>query len=448
MNAPRRHGARRAIALLALAGAVLCVSRPARASEAMVPPPEPDSVRAPVTEAPPGAATPVAPTMASPVTTASAGRDSAASDTTARDVDYLWVLRTALMDPAEIPRLVERAKAMHVRGLLVQVVGRGDGWYRSDLLPYPEPLRTPGRDPLGELLPLAHAAGLEVHAWMNCCLVWSGDKPPRDPRHVVRAHPEWVARMADGRPMTRLSPRARERLMVEGVFLSPGHPGVRHFIANIAREIASRYPVDGIHLDYIRQPSVGIGFDPTTRARFALEHGADPDPGEPGIPFHRLPLAQRASMDSAWADFQLDQVTAIVREVRDSLASVRPGIQLSAAVLADTLTAVHRNRQAWSTWLREGLLDRAFAMCYAPQVQTVMGQLSAMAAQVGTARLVPGIAIYNTSPSSAAAKIKGARELGFPAIALYSYDSLYEREGLWQQLHAYLNSPRTLEEHP
>ena len=323
--------------------------------------------------------------------------EALATDSLASRVQYLWVLRNSLVNAADIPKLVERAKAMKVKGLLVQVVGRGDGWYRSDLLPYPEPIRTPGRDPLGELLPLAHAAGIEVHAWMNCCLVWSGERPPRDPRHVVNAHPEWVARMQDGRPMTRLTPAERTRLMVEGVFLSPAHPGVRHFLAQVAQEIVQRYPVDGIHLDYIRQPSVRIGFDPTSRARFALEHRADP------LYFDRLPADQHAAMDSAWAAFQLDQVTAIVREVRDSVNAVRPGVQLSAAVLADTLTAVNRNRQAWSRWLREGLLDRAFAMCYAPQVQTVMQQLTAMSAQIGTARLVPGIAVYNTPPSMAAA---------------------------------------------
>lgn len=377
-----------------------------------------------------------------PAIAAAAPADSGAAADSTAPVDYLWVLRTSLVDPADIPRLVERAKAMHVKGLLVQVVGRGDGWYRSDLLPYPEPLRTPGRDPLGELLPLAHAAGLEVHAWVNCCLVWSGPKPPVDPRHVIRAHPEWVARLEDGRPMTRMSPEERQRRMVEGVFLSPSHPGVRHWLANVAREIAARYPVDGIHLDYIRQPSVAIGFDPTSRARFALEHGADPSR------FGALPPPERARMESTWVAFQREQVTAIVREVRDSVEAVRPGTSMSAAVLADTLTASNRNRQAWSKWLRDGLLDRAFAMCYAPLVQTVMSQLAAMTTQVGTARLVPGIAVYNTSPSIAAAKIKGARALGFPVIALYSYDSLWEHDDLWARLKAFVNGPRTLEVEP
>lgn len=443
MNPSFHSRALRAIALLATA-AFLFVPRPAAASDAPAPRDSSaaaeDSIAAVFDSL-------AAPHGAAADTGALRVHDAAAPDSV-RDVDYLWVLRTALVDRADIPRLVERAKAMHVRGLLVQVVGRGDAWYRSDLLPYPEPLREPGRDPLGELLPLAHAAGLEVHAWMNCCLVWSGTGPPRNPKHVINAHPEWIARMTDGRPMTRLTPRARARLMVEGVFLSPGHPGVRHWIAGIAREIATRYDVDGIHLDYIRQPSIGIGFDPTTRARFALEHGADPDPAVPGMPFHRLAPPERAAMDSAWGAFQQEQVTAIVREVRDTLAAVRPGLPLSAAVLADTLTAVRRNRQAWSEWLRDGLLDRAYAMCYAPLVQTVVSQLAAMATQVGTARLVPGIAIYNTSPATAAAKIKAARALGFTAIALYSYDSLWERADLWARLRTYLNGPRTLEDSP
>lgn len=363
---------------------------------------------------------------------------AAARDSAAPAVEWLWVLRTSLVNRDDVPRLVERAKAMGARGLLVQVVGRGDAWYRSDLLPYPEAIREPGRDPLGELVPLAHAAGLEVHAWMNCCLVWSAPRRPRDPGHVVNAHPEWIARMRDGRSMAQLSERERERLRVEGVFLTPAHPGVRTHLARVAKEIASRYAVDGIHLDYIRQPSVAVGYDPTSRAQFALRYGADPGA------FGRLPSPQRATMDSLWSEFQEEQVTAIVREVRDSLAAVRPGLSLTAAVLADTLTARRTNRQAWSAWLRDGLLDRAFAMCYAPPVQTVLGQLAAMAAQVGTARLVPGIAVYNTPPSAAAAKIKGARALGFPAIALYSYDSLWERSDGWSRLLEFVNGPRSL----
>jgi uncharacterized lipoprotein YddW (UPF0748 family) len=370
-------------------------------------------------------------------TTAAAGVAGVAGapDTTAgtRAVDYLWVLRGSLLRAADIDRLLERAREVGVRGLLVQVVGRGDAFYRSDLLPCSEALPDPAFDALGYLLPRAHAAGLEVHAWMNCCLVWSAPRRPRDARHVLNAHPEWVARMPDGRRMTRLGPEERRRLGVEGIYLSPAHPRVRAWIARIAQEIAARYAVDGVHLDYIRQPGVAVGYDPTTRARFALETGVDPER------FRRVPAPERAAVDSAWGAFQRAQVTAIVRDVRDSLAVVRPGLPLSAAVLADTLTAERALAQSWRAWLRAGLLDRAFVMSYAPEVQTVLDQLLSYCGDSGApGQVVPGIAVFNSSAAAAAAKIKGARELGYPLVALYSYDSLFERDDTWPALRDHL----------
>jgi uncharacterized lipoprotein YddW (UPF0748 family) len=197
----------------------------------------------------------------------------------------------------------------------------------------------------------------------------------------------------------------------------------------VAREIVTRYPVDGIQLDYIRQPIVAIGWDPTTRARFALEAGVDP------ARFNRLKPDERAHVDSAWVSFQSRQVRAVVEEVRDSVRTARPGLPFSAAVIADTVTAERNNAQRWRDWLRGGLLDRAFVMCYAEPVQTVLEQLSGFRDLFGAdGRVVPGIAVYNTPPSTAAAKIRGARALGFPALAVYSYDALEERPGYWGRL--------------
>ncbi len=348
-------------------------------------------------------------------------------------IDYLWVLRTALLDRASIDSVVARAREMGVRGLLVQVVGRGDAFYRSDLLPRSEALsnrpQDAGFDPLGELVAGAHAAGLEVHAWVNCLLVWSGPKLPRDPRHVIRAHPEWIAALRDGRSMARLGLRERERLRVEGIYLTAAHPGVRTWIARVAREIAERYPVDGIHLDYIRQPDLAVGYDRDTRARFALESGVDP------ARFDRLPRAERAQVETAWASFQRRQVTAVVREVRDSLTALGPGRVLSAAVIADLGRAEGATAQPWRAWVRDRLVDRVFLMCYAPSAQTVMDQLVGLAEELGASdRIVPGIAVYNSPPSIAALKIRGARSLGYPTTALYSYDSLFSQPRTWALL--------------
>ena len=354
---------------------------------------------------------------------------AARPDSSRGPFDYMWVVRTSLLTPESVDQVVAAARAQHVRGLLVQVIGRGDAYYRSDRLPRAEALPDDGFDPLGRLLEEAHAAGIEVHAWINCMLVWSAEKAPRDPRHVVNAHPEWIARLRDGRRLSQLTPRQRRYFGLEGVFLAPANPEVRRWVAGNAQEIVRRYPVDGVHLDYIRQPAVAVGWDPTTRARFAMESGVDPQR------FDRVPTAGRAHVDSLWKQFQADQVRETVEEVRDSVRAVRPGLPLSAAVIADTTTAEQFEAQRWRSWLACGALDRVFVMCYAAAIQTVMEQLVGYttAPAVGD-RIVPGIAVYNAPPSSAAAKVKGAHALGYGTLALYSYDSLAEQPGYWSRL--------------
>jgi uncharacterized lipoprotein YddW (UPF0748 family) len=354
----------------------------------------------------------------------------AALRASARGIDYLWVLRGALTSPASIDSIVARSVRMNVRGLLVQVVGRGDAYYDSHLLPRAEALTSRSdRDPFAHLVSRAHEEGLEVHAWMNCLLVWSGRKPPRDARHVIRAHPEWVATLHDGRRMSRLGPKTLQRLRVEGAYLAAAHPGVKAWVASIAAEIASRYAVDGIHLDYIRQPDVEVGYDPTTRARFAIESGVDP------ARMDVVPPSRRAAVRAQWRAFQQRQVTGVVEAVRDSVSRVRGGVRLSAAVVSDTTRSEGLTAQPWRTWVRTGLLDRVYPMCYAPSVQTVMNQLVVFGGELGpTQRVVPGLAVYNTSPATCAIKIKGARALGYPLLALYSYDSLFLREDAWPGL--------------
>ena len=49
-------------------------------------------------------------------------------------------------------------------------------------------------------------------------------------------------------------------------WLCPSHPeNVAYELASI-REIVERYPVNGIHLDYVRYPSSGFCFSPVSRS--------------------------------------------------------------------------------------------------------------------------------------------------------------------------------------
>jgi uncharacterized lipoprotein YddW (UPF0748 family) len=244
-------------------------------------------------------------------------------------------------------------------------------------------------------------------------LVWSQPRPPKDPRHVVNSHPEWIARLKNGRPMTSLTGRQLRRLGVEGVFLSPALPGVRAWLGSIVKEIASRYAVDGVQLDYIRLPGVELGGESGAAAADEATAPRAPGAGRP-------PARARTPRTEA----ECAHVAAVVGEVRDSLAGVRSGPAADRGRDRGHGAAVRTNAQRWTAWLREGLIDRAFTMCYAPPLRTVVAQLLTYAGFPGLdGRVVPGIAVYNTPPATAAAKIRAARSLGFAQLAIYSYDA-------------------------
>src|SRR6185503_5350728 len=126
---------------------------------------------------------------------------------------------------------------------------------------------------------------------------------------------------------------------VEGEFLSPAFPGVRAWLGSVVREIAARYAVDGVHLDYIRLPGVQLGGEAGA--------AADPASGATVKPADRKRAPAPARVREPRTDAECDHVAAAVGEVRDSLAGVRRGLTLSAAVLADTAVAERANGQRW-----------------------------------------------------------------------------------------------------
>ena len=207
--------------------------------------------------------------------------------------------------------------------------------------------------------------------------------------------------------------------------------GVRAWIAVDRRARSrARYPVDGIHLDYIRQPDVDGRLRPDdARALRAAR------PASIRRASSALPAAQRARRGRArGAAFQRDQVTAVVREVRDSRATrCGPGCALSAAVVADTHARPSAPRaRPGAAGCATASLDRAFLMCYAPPVQTVMDQLVGVAPRrwAPTVASCPGSPSTTRRPPTAAAKIKGARALGLPAArALFLRFAVRRRPG-------------------
>jgi uncharacterized lipoprotein YddW (UPF0748 family) len=362
-------------------------------------------------------------------------RPNAQSDSTAtapvspRPVRALWIVRDALTSRARVQQAVEDAAAGGITDLLVQVRGRGDAWFPSEQAPIAPNLQAAWRnegdfDPLALFIKEAHARGLRVHAWLNVYLVWSKGSPP--PGHVITQHPEWVAVNANGVGMDALSFRKMEAAGTEGVYLEPGNCDVvRHFLG-IVDEILTRYPVDGIHLDYVRYPRMNVGYSEAMRGGFMRKTGLDPlDLESRRDRYERDYGPQKlADLDRQWHQFKADQVTALVRNVRSLMDSRRPGLTLSAAVRPDPDEALYVFGQDWVRWVNQGWVDAVAPMMYSPSPSTVAKQTNEALRRVPADRVWAGIAIYNQSVNDAAAKIRDARQKGIDGFAIFSYNSL------------------------
>lgn len=343
---------------------------------------------------------------------------------------YLWVVRGALEDTLRFAAMADSAAAAGCTDLLLQARGRGDAWYRSSLEPAPRALesRPPDGTPLGArpseeclrfdpyaaALRLAHARGLRVHAWMNVFLV--GDPDRQGPLHVLRREPDWQAVLEDGRRMDRLDDKERGRLGIEGAYLSPGNPAVADFLVSVAREIVTRYEVDGLHLDYIRYPYADAGYDAASIAAFRADH--------PGA----------ACAGEAWNTWRLERVSRIVAEISHAARCARPGIEVSAAVLPDPFEARRACKQDWPRWLREEWIDHAMTMAYtATPDRFSFWMRIADAESIDSLRVVPGIGLHRVSAASLASMLVRADAHRGWSIALFS-DSEFMREPSFRRL--------------
>ncbi len=165
---------------------------------------------------------------------------------------------------------MDEAEAAGLNALFVQVRGRGDAFYRSSLAPRSPLLeRQPQKfDPLKHLIARARMRRLQVHAWVNVLLAAHFGQPLPD-GHVLEKHPEWAmvprsqataALVASGpRRLPLIAAAGRAEGDVEGYYLTPASPGVTEHLEAVVREIVRAYPVDGLHLDFIRYP--GPTFD-------------------------------------------------------------------------------------------------------------------------------------------------------------------------------------------
>ena len=275
--------------------------------------------------------------------------------------------------------LLADAAERAIREIVVQVRGRGDAYYRSDLEPRAQDLPEGDFDPLAHLVRGGATVGVRIHAWANVHFVWSSTERalPRSPQHLVNAHPDWLLR-PDG--VKYLDPVGGSDW--EGIYIDPAERRAQLHTLAVFADIAERYAVEGLHYDYVRYPQA--------------QYASSPED-------HR-------------------HVTQLVTEAAARLRTKRPGLVISAAVFPDPVVAREKVLQRWPEWARDGLVDLLCPMAYRRDTQEVARLLRAARAAAPGTRMWGGLMGYAGETLLLRKQVAAAREAGCEGAILFAYD--------------------------
>lgn len=350
----------------------------------------------------------------------------------------LWILcegsQRVLENPDRFPALFADAKALGATDLFVQVYRGGRAWFDSsfaDASPYTSMRSQNGFDTLQRLIDEAHAAGFRVHAWVNVfSLAQNRNAPILAVLGPQAVHVDRKGRSLLEYPAFEVPSPDREytRMGTPGIYLDPGAPGVRSYLVKTFAELVSRYPaLDGLHFDYIRYPDVlpfipgsrfGVGLDfgygEATRAQFRTETGLT------------APFRDDSSNANRWDQWRRDQVTALIRDLRNVAKPLHPSLKYSAAVWAYPDIGYLALYQDWRTWLDKGLLDFAVPMLYSMDDTLLQHRIREFALAPQSTQIWVGLGSYlfAENPSRAVVQIKMVRDAKAAGYALFSWDSI------------------------
>ncbi|MEA5467286.1 glycoside hydrolase family 10 protein, partial [Spirulina sp. 06S082] len=189
-------------------------------------------------------------------------------ETRAMWLDRGTIVRTR--SKRELGRIFDRLANAGINTVFFETVNASYTIYPSQVAPEQNPL-IQGWDPLEAAVELAHERGMELHAWtwIFAAANQRHNQILRQPQNylgpVLTQHPNWVGTDAQGNPF---------QVNTKKAFFDPANPELRAYLLRLLDEIATKYDVDGIQLDYIRYPfqdpnrGLNYGFGAASRQAF------------------------------------------------------------------------------------------------------------------------------------------------------------------------------------
>ncbi len=279
--------------------------------------------------------------------------------------------------------------------VLPNLLWAGRAHYPSDVLPRSETFKKYG-DQVEQCLAAAKKHGLEVHVW-------------KVNYNLLGAPKEFVEKLGrQGRLMVAADGKSHN-------WLCPSHPDNKKLELDSMLEVARKYPVDGLHFDYIRYPGRQFCFCDGCRERFEADSGR-----KVGDWPKQCHTGDRAD---EYTDWRCDQITWLVEAVHREGKKLRPELKISAAVFGAYPDCRRGVLQDWPVWIRRGYLDFVCPMDYTQNDQYFKGLVENQLRLVeGRIPLYPGIGAWRLTHDRTVGQIHHARALGAQGFTIFNFD--------------------------
>ncbi len=228
---------------------------------------------------------------------------------------------SAQQQQEELCRMLDQFQKAHINTVLFQTRVRGTVLFPSAEEPWDECMtgqsgKAPSYDPLQFAINECHRRGMELHAWVVTIPI--GRWNSAGVRNLRKRHPQLVKRIGSE------------------AFMNPETEGTARYLADLCGDIAQRYDVDGIHLDYIRYPEAW-------KMAVSREMGRT-------------------------------HITRIARAISQRVKAVKPWVKMSCSPIGKYTDLDRQDSYGWNAytrvcqdaqgWLREGIMDQLYPMMY------------------------------------------------------------------------------------
>lgn len=224
-------------------------------------------------------------------------------------------------------------------------------------------------DPLEVIIDESKKLGMEVHAWCWVFAISSANKYSK----VMLDHPDWIEKDKFGNIFMEKHKIA---------WLSHSNPEARSYIMNGILEVAQKYDVDGINLDYIRYASDLMGYDDYSIQEFKNETGIDP-----------FKIEKYSEAEVKWHMWREEKVNSFLREFYERVKAIREDILVSVDVYPILSGARLNKKQNWEAWIRNGYVDIIIPMDYRSGIDDLKILLDMQGKYKNMVYILPGLQI-------------------------------------------------------